>query len=480
MPLSAQVARKVKGFMTKGVNELYKKESSSLSKDFTAPKTTQQQMQEAQATTVTSADQLSPLQEQIETLGLQSDAGVPKSTDYSYKEGFAPGQSPDETVENIPTSLQVAERETKWKERIDTARGQNYTVPLYHFAPGKAGEKIHADPMGEGKGYLNPLYLKQEIKEHGESDKDIGIHLGIPTTHQRMSRTRSVYEMIDESPEVALGSESADDLADRMITAPGGVIPEGSAVFPLLTKLDKVAIIPDMGRFKIPSKWLQNLAGIPYELNPVASTRGVLRKNNLENDLDSNINSIQDTLDPFIETVEDFKRYVKENGDFVFWPKDGNLIYFKNIDARLMGARSFQFTDVFKGMSPDLWKQLVEIAHSFNEENKKLFREHARRTFSNDPNNLNLYMSKTYIPDDIHPSLIDDWYIALRNVLEKGGYDAFAYPNMTEDWGALSYMFLDPRKIKSIFAKDFDPESFSFGKKSGGVVDMRNGGRVGR
>jgi len=54
MPLSAQLASKVKGFMTKGVNELYKKESSSLSKDFTAPKTTQQQMQEAQATTVTS------------------------------------------------------------------------------------------------------------------------------------------------------------------------------------------------------------------------------------------------------------------------------------------------------------------------------------------------------------------------------------------------------------------------------------------
>jgi hypothetical protein len=466
MSLSGKLASKVKGFMTKGIDELYKKESSSLSKDFTASKTTQQQVQEAQATTVTSADQPSPLQEQIETLGLQSDVGVPKSTDYSYKEGFAPGQSPDETVENIPTSLQVAERETKWKEQIDTAIGQNYTVPLYHFVSGKAGEKIHADPVGEGKGYLNPLYLKQEIKEHGESDKDMGIHLGIPTTHQRMSRTRSVFEMIDESPEVALGSESADDLADRMIPAPGGVIPEGSAVFPLLTKLDKVAIIPDMGRFKIPSKWLQNLAGIPYKLNPVASTRGVLRKNNLENDLDSNINSIQDTLDPSIETVEDFKRYVKENGDFVFWPKDGNLIYIKNIDERLM-----------KGMSPDLWKQLVEIAHSLNEKNKKLFREYARRTFSNDPNNLNLYMSETYIPDDIHPSLIDDWYIALRNVLEKGGYDAFAYPNMTEDWGALSYMFLDPRKIKSIFS-DFDPESL--GLKAGGVVDMRNGGRVGR
>mgnify|MGYP003153367751 FL=1 len=41
-------------------------------------------------------------------------------------------------------------------------------------------------------------------------------------------------------------------------------------------------------------------------------------------------------------------------------------------------------------------------------------------------------------------------------------------------------MFLDPKKVKSIFAKDFDPESFSFGKKAGGVVDMRNGGRVGR
>ena len=144
-------------------------------------------------------------------------------------------------------------------------------------------------------------------------------------------------------------------------------------------------------------------------------------------------------------------------------------------------------TEVLKGMSPELWKQLMEIAHSFNEKNKKLFREYARRTYPNDPNSLiqeniplDMYMAETYVPDDIHPSLIDGWYKALKNVLDKGGYDAFAYPNMTEDWGGLSYMFLDPRKIKSIFAKDFDPESFSFGKKSGGVVDMRNGGRIGR
>ena len=410
----------------------------------------------------------SPLQKQIHSLGLskieQAEIAIPEPIDISDK--------------NILKDFQDDPIPEAAKRSYMKAEEQGYTVPLFHVS--KIGEKIQFDPRGEGKGWLDPVYFKQEIKEHGESAKDIGIHLGIPTTQEKMTRVKSINETIDESPEVALDLETADDLSDKMIPAPGGVIPEGSTVFPVMTKLDKVAIVPDMGRFKIPSKWLQNLAGMPYEVNPRATTRGILRKNNLENDFDGNINDIQDTLDPSIETVEDFKRYVKEKGDFVFWPKDGNLIYFKNIDTRLMSAKSFRFTEVFKGMPPDLWKQLIEIAHSFNEKNKKLFREYARRTFSNDPNNLDLYMAETYIPDDIHPSLIDDWYKALRNVLEKGEYDAFAYPNMTEDYGAFSYMFLDPRKIKSIFAKDFDPESFSFGKKSGGIVDMRNGGRVGR
>ena len=42
MSLSGKLASKVRRFMTKGVDELYKKEGSSLSKDFTVPKTTQQ------------------------------------------------------------------------------------------------------------------------------------------------------------------------------------------------------------------------------------------------------------------------------------------------------------------------------------------------------------------------------------------------------------------------------------------------------
>ena len=56
MALSGRFASKIKGFMTEGIKKLYDEESTSLSRDFIAPKTTRQQVQEAQATTVTPTD----------------------------------------------------------------------------------------------------------------------------------------------------------------------------------------------------------------------------------------------------------------------------------------------------------------------------------------------------------------------------------------------------------------------------------------
>tara|TARA_R110002074_G_scaffold33701_4_gene93638 strand:+ start:37 stop:1500 length:1464 start_codon:yes stop_codon:yes gene_type:complete len=487
MSLSGKLASKVRRFMTKGVDELYKKEGSSLSKDFTVPKTTQQQMQEAQATTVTSADQPSPFQEQIGTIGLQSDVGVPKSTDYSYKEGFAPDQSPDETdvvppvrtemdelvppavpdrlpirrqVEDlglskkevdellIPDPIDINTVPEAWKAPYRKARNQGFTVPLFHFT--RAGEQIQFDPRGEGTGFLDPLLLKRSAN----NTMDIGIHLG--TLSSMGKQNENLVKKKTKVMGVPLGRGQEEEQV-------------GQAMLPLVTKLDNVAIIPDMGRFKLPSEWLEELSNLSIEIRPSKTIEHILRKDNLEKDFKSNKRNIKSAIDSSIETVDDLKEYAKEDGDFVFWPEDGNFVYLKNEKKLSMLAKFVENTfNPLKGMSPTLWKQLMKAAHALHMKNIKL------TTKKIDPD------AGVFIPEKIHPSLIDDWYKILRKILEENGYDAFAYPNYSEDYGAFSYMFLDPKKVKSIFSKKFDPESISFGKKSGGVVDMRNGGRVER
>ena len=351
----------------------------------------------------------------------------------------------------IPDAIDINQMPEVWKAPYRKAQEQGYSVPLFHFT--RAGEEIQFDPKGEGTGYLNPLLLKEA------EGKDIGIHLGT------LSAMGKQNEMLGKPEAKVMGVTLRKQKEEQL----------GQSILPLVTKLDNVAIIPDMGRFKLPSKWLEELSHIDVELNPKKTIRHILRKDNLEKDFKKNKDIIKNTLDPSIETVDDLKKYVKENGDFIFWPEDGNFVYLKNevklskldkfIDkvSRMEGAKF----DPLKGMSPTLWKQLMETAHTFHMKN--IF----RNTKQLDPE------SDMFIPKKIHPSLIDGWFKALWKILEDNGYDAFAYPNFVEDYGAFSYMFLDPKKVKSIFAKEFDPESFSFGKKAGGIVDMRNGGKVG-
>jgi len=375
-----------------------------------------------------------PIRRQVEDLGL------------SKKEA-------DELL--IPDPIDINTVPEAWKAQYKSARDKGFTVPLYHFT--RAGKEIQFDPRGEGTGFLDPLLLKQA----GNDTRDIGTHLGTLSAMGKMNKRLGKKKR--KIMGVTLGQKQGEEQL-------------GQAMLPVVTKLDNVAIVPDMGRFKIPSEWLEELSNLSIERNPKKTIRHILRKDNLEKDFNKNKDIIKNTLDPSIETVDDLKKYVKENGDFIFWPKDSNFVYLKNekklgkLDKfieKVSKQEASEFNPL-KGMSPILWKQLMEIAHALHMKNIKL------TTKEIDPD------ADMFIPENIHPALIDDWYNALRKILEDNGYDAFAYPNFVEDYGAFSYMFLDPKKIKSIFAKDFDPESFSFGKKSGGVVDMRNGGRVGR
>ena len=85
---------------------------------------------------------------------------------------------------------------------------------------------------------------------------------------------------------------------------------------------------------------------------------------------------------------------------------------------------------------------------------------------------------------DKHTDLRQDkkeksWEKFLRNILDRKGADAFSYKNNKETGGELSYMFLHPEKLKSTFAKGFDPTKPELGKYKGGqVIPMYAGGMV--
>jgi hypothetical protein len=85
---------------------------------------------------------------------------------------------------------------------------------------------------------------------------------------------------------------------------------------------------------------------------------------------------------------------------------------------------------------------------------------------------------------DKHTDLRQDkkeksWEKFLRNILDRKGADAFSYKNNKETGGELSYMFLHPEKLKSTFAKGFDPTKPELGKYKGGqVIPMYDGGMV--
>ena len=150
MSLSGKLASKVKGFMTKGIEELYKKESSSLSKDFTVPKTTQQQMQEAQATTVTSVDQ-APITPVDQLPITEIDESVLPDRPSLRRQVEDLGLSKEEADEVlIPDAIDINQMPEVWKAPYRKAQEQGYTVPLFHFT--RAGEEIQFDPKGEGTG----------------------------------------------------------------------------------------------------------------------------------------------------------------------------------------------------------------------------------------------------------------------------------------------------------------------------------------
>ena len=81
------------------------------------------------------------------------------------------------------------------------------------------------------------------------------------------------------------------------------------------------------------------------------------------------------------------------------------------------------------------------------------------------------YKDKLYtLYDKWEPEQYNEWLKVLRRILKKTNKDSFSYQNIYEGEGRNSYMLLDPRKIKSLFAKDFDRSSHILTKYKGGLL----------
>ena len=469
---------------------------------------------------VPSQPQRSALRQQVENLGIGTESetvatGLPDPEDFAYKLSFF-----DNEGEALKDATQMTEIAKQWEPQYKKAQAQGFTIPLYHWST--KGQPIVDDPRGEGLGFLDTTVLTKSIKDRKDDTGDIGIHLGVPTavkkmadmlqykveaepeqikdlrkeitdleeilsdTTTRISKASSRLSRTNRKKELKYFRTRLSQAKDKLAKELSDWNPRGPALFPVVSKLDKVAIVPDIGRFKLPNDWLDKLSTLPVEQNLNNARFGILRKSNIREDIEKNRDVIKNTFDEYEfayddnkgPTLKDLKKYTDENNPFIFWPEDGNFVYLKRKgpDEFDSPSREERF-DPLKNMSPVLWKQLMEVAHKFHLKNIQVTREHLKKIKS--PTTSEKEEGVLFVPHKIHPSLIEEWNEALRKILEEGNYDAFAYPNHTEDKGALSYMFLDPKKVKSIFAKEFDPESVSFGKNKGGVVDMRHGGRVG-
>jgi len=95
---------------------------------------------------------------------------------------------------------------------------------------------------------------------------------------------------------------------------------------------------------------------------------------------------------------------------------------------------------------------------------------------TNDVNMLNQLIDEAHTISDnytgIYNKLMEDpsgeirslkWQQKMKELLQQNGYDSVSYPNMVEGMGENSYMLLDPRQIKSRFAR-FDPAAFGKSK----------------
>lgn len=243
---------------------------------------------------------------------------------------------------------------------------------------------------------------------------DVGIHLGDLKTAETRAQA---------------------DPQDNLGWWPGKTATDWS-IMPLVadTNVIKNALhIPDMITFSNPSNWIEELTGNKLYIR---SPHHPKKK----------------------------KGMFYEKGMANIFPEEEAIKAHPDLDVYVRMPKKVEYSGRNKIQSKDYKIMIQEIF-------KHVLKDKTYKKKLTDSIDDGSYKDKLYtLYDKWEPEQYNEWLKVLRRILKKTNKDSFSYQNIYEGEGRNSYMLLDPRKIKSIFAKDFDRSSHILTKYKGGLL----------
>lgn len=295
---------------------------------------------------------------------------------------------------------------------LTKAAAKGFTERIYHATP-RAGEIKYLS--------TNP---KQKINKEGRKvDSDVGIHVGSLDTAEARA-------MDENTPVVSIKNKLVQKTK-----------PDWS-IMPLVadTNVVKNSLqVPDMGMFSSPTNWLQELTGYNLLLR---SRHQPKRKGGM---------------------------FYTHNQKAIF-PEGEAIKIHPDMDIYVRMPAEFKYSD----LDPKDYKIIVQTIFKDLFKNKKLradVNNTAKRELLKQDNPKWATHALGTNPE-LEQVSRSSWIQTLKKILRKTKKDAFKYENIWEvgEKPENSYMLLDPRKIKSLFAKDFDKDSHILTKYEGGLL----------
>tara|TARA_R100001244_G_scaffold118448_1_gene88180 strand:- start:147 stop:1082 length:936 start_codon:yes stop_codon:yes gene_type:complete len=286
------------------------------------------------------------------------------------------------------------------------AAAKRYTEPVFHATP-RAGEIRSLSPTPKGGKDIDHV-------------PDIGIHLGNLKTAEKRAE-------MDTADAAILGDPSSY----------GKTKPNWS-IMPLVadTNVIKNALpVPDMITFSHPDNWIMELTGNKlYVRSPKhpKKKKGMFYQKGMANIFPE---------EEAIKVNPDLDAYVR-------MPKEIEYSKLQRKDYKIMIQEIFKHVLKNKNYKKKLSDSINDKSYEGTYDKSQL--------------------GSMY--DKWEPEQYNEWLKVLRRILKKTNKDSFSYKNVYEGEGTDSYMVLDPRKIKSIFAKDFDQTSHILTKYKGGLL----------
>ena len=336
-----------------------------------------------------------------------------------------PGQENSLVREVLHNLFNPQEIHPNMQKQLERAADKGYTLGNLVHVAGKGEWDSDIPEVEPGR----KLEYKNVFDMHPYISEDIGIHVTSPNPQLYKSFQRD---------KITPGSAYE-----------GKRFKEGVTSMPLVADITYVIQIPDMGQFRYPERWIRTLSiavdrdGFHYE----GSRRS--------------------------EKAFNFSQEHIKRGNFVDIERENPPIKSSNISEfpvkKLFPNMYIPESDIINPldgtsmMSVDTWKKIMQAALDTIAKRDDMKRK------GHSP----------YITSSTSKNIDTIWINKLRKILQDEGADAFGYANYAEGEGQMSYMVLDPNRLKFVWAKTFNPESPSLSEKKGGLIKtMYDGGVV--